>query len=461
MTAKLPKAALGPRSALALVPTVDPTPAQAGPSEAIVLAAVLLDASALADVEWLLPEHFFLKAHSYVWQAIQALAARHSGPLPAAPWAHDVAAELARSKRLQDAGGMHAVAALVDLVPEVLDLTAHAEAVYSAWHQREIANVAARLAADARHSNASPDELLAEAEQHLVTLQALGRRQSVEWTTIGEAAAGAMGAVTARARGEEGAVTRLPTGFAEIDRLSGGGPAREALWFIGGRPGKGKTALAMNIGMNLAFDGHAVAVFSLEMTRGELAERVLSSESGVSAGSRELSDDDLQALADAAARVQRLPLVVDDTKGLTIDELERRARRIARHFAARGKRLGAIIVDYVQILQIASVPGRNRREEIKEISRRLKVLAGELKVVVIAMAQLNRAHETEMRRPRESDLAECDQMGRDADWIGLLWRRRQTPEWETDLAICKQRTGAPEADIKLGWQGHITRFSDA
>lgn len=453
---------------VASIPLLRPVP---GPSESpdlpsyspvaedVFLRSVLWNASLVHRYDWLRPEHFFLRARAYLWTAAQAIAARAPAPLPAEPWLHDVALELRRTGRLADVGGITTMARLADeLPPDTLDLDAHAETIYACWHQREIERVTVRLAKEARHGAAGPEALLAQLEGGLASLQGLSRAPD-EDASLGTAARLAAEQLEARARGDETVRQRFATGFADLDRLSNGGPGRGALWVLGGRPGEGKTALAMNIALNMAFDDVGVGVFSLEMTREELATRVLASESGVSAEG-ELDADQVRALHDAAARVRRLPVLIDDTPGLALDELLARAKRMKVRLAVAGKRLGLIVVDYLQIVQVPHVAGRKKVDEIGDISKALKVLARELNCAVLALAQLSRESEREKRRPRMTDLRDCGQIEQDADWVGILWRGRHTESWQTDLAICKQRTGQKTADLKLGWQGHLTRFSD-
>ena len=186
---------------------------------------------------------------------------------------------------------------------------------------------------------------------------------------------------------------------------------------------------------------------------------MLASESGVNVEGT-LDADQVKALHDAAARVKRLPVLIDDTPGLLLEELLRRAKRMAARLSVAGKKLGLLVVDYLQIVNVPDVAGRKKVEKIADISRALKVLAREMDCVVLALVQLSRESENEKRRPRMTDLRDSGHLEQDADWVGILWQARNTESWQTELAICKQRTGQKTADITLGWQGHLTRFSD-
>ena len=460
MTHSLPTASIPVLRPSAREPSPD-LPSYSPVAEEVFLRSILWNASLVHRYEWLRPEHFFLRARGFIWAAAQALAMRSAAPLVAEPWMHDIGLELQKTRRLADAGGLVALLDIAgDLPPDTLDLDAHAETIYACWHQREIERLTSTLAKEARHGSEGPEKLIDRLEGSLASLQALSRRPEDD-ASLGAAAHQAATQLEARASGkQEPTVARLPTGFVDIDRLSNGGPSRGALWILGGRPGEGKTALAMNIGVNIAFGGAGVGVFSLEMKRSELAARVLASESGVGVEGT-LDADQVKALHQAAARVKRLPVLIDDTPGLLLEELLRRAKRMASRLALSGKKLGLLVVDYLQIVAVPRVAGRKRVDEIGDISKALKVLARELDCAVLALAQLSRESEREKRRPRMTDLRDCGQIEQDADWVGILWRGRHTESWQTDLAICKQRTGQKTADLKLGWQGHLTRFSDA
>lgn len=459
MTHPLPTASIPTLRPAKGAPDSPDLPSYSPIAEEVFLRSVLWNASLVYRYDWLKPEHFFLRARGFVWAAAQALAACAKTPLPAEPWMHDVALELQKTRRLADAGGLAAMLEIAgDLPPDTLDLDAHAEQIYACWHQRQIEQATAKLAREARLGADGPENLIGRLEVDLASLQALSRRPEDD-SSLGSAARQAAEQLEARSRGDETAIQRLPTGFASIDRLSNGGPGRGALWVLGGRPGEGKTALAMNFGLNMAFGGAGVGVFSLEMKRSELAARVLASESGVNVEGT-LDADQVKALHDAAARVKRLPVLIDDTPGLLLEELLRRAKRMAARLTSARKKLGLLVVDYLQIVKVPHVSGRKKVDEIGEISKALKVLARELDCAVLALAQLSRESEREKRRPRMTDLRDCGQIEQDADWVGILWRGRHTESWQTELAICKQRTGQKTADITLGWQGHLTRFSD-
>lgn len=429
-------------------------PCHADLSERVVLCACLSDASLIAELDSLAPQHFFLAHRAHVWAALQALQAAASGPLPALPCLVDVAQQLQRVGRLADVGGTSALARLVDQAPDVLDLQAHVEAIHAAHHQRQIAAWAASLSATARTTPPAPDALLESAASALAGLQAQARTGQPPGVLLGEAASAWVASLDA----PEPVSPVLSTGFRALDGLAGG-MGRGNLWILGGRPGMGKTALAQCIALNVAWQQESAAFFSLEMSRAELSARSLASESGVPS-TGPLPPDARAALREAADRIRRLPLWIDDTPGLQLAELQRRARALAARSRAKGRRLALIVVDYLQLLSVPHIAGRKRSDEIAEVSTSLKALARQLDCAVLALAQLNRESERDSRRPRMTDLRDCGQIEQDADWVGILWRRKETPAWQADLAICKQRKGPKSEDIVLGWQPELTRFDD-
>jgi replicative DNA helicase len=232
----------------------------------------------------------------------------------------------------------------------------------------------------------------------------------------------------------------------------------------------GKTALALNIAENMAVRGHAVGIFSLEMSKQQLVQRLLCSRSGIDSQRLRrnmLNKNDFRALMAACDELQQAPIYIDDTAGLTLLQLRAKARRLAARPGIK-----AIIIDYLQLM---SVGGRveSRQIEVSEISRGVKAMARELKVPVVCLSQLNRAAESrEGHRPRMSDLRESGSIEQDADVVMLLHREdyyhKDDPDWVaenpdligvSELILSKQRNG-PTGTVKLSWISQSTRFRD-
>lgn len=438
-----------------VIPLRRETPREATFAERVLLAGVLARPETFPVLDFLRPEHFFLAAHRYVWEAMTTLAASWGTTQPEA-WLTDVARELHRVGRLVDVGGVVALADLVDRVPEVGDLAPYGEDVLRAWQAREVERVAYDMAVESR-ADACPDTLIEQTTSRLQALQALGRPQQAPGASLQDLTAEAIARYESPA--DAPAVERIPTGFAQIDALANGGPRPQDLWILGGRPGNGKTALAVNIATNVAWGGEGAMIFSLEMPRAQIADRILSSESGIVVGGA-YNAEQLAALRDAKERVARLKMWVDDRPYIHIDEIVRRSRAYAARLRAKGSRLRIVVVDYLQIVGVTHRPGRKRTEEIADVSKSLKALARDLDCLVLALAQLNRESEKETRAPRLSDFRDCGQLEQDADWAGFLWRRPNEPPWVVDLAVRKQRMGEMQGDLRLRWEGQLTRFSD-
>lgn len=282
-------------------------------------------------------------------------------------------------------------------------------------------------------------------------------------------------------------ISGLPTGYADLDaKLRGLQPGEMII--VAARPSMGKTALALNLAEQLALGGRTpwessrgatptpVAFFSLEMSKSAVTQRLLSSFSGVEGsklrdGSR--LGDDWDRLIAACNRLSELPIVVDDTPGLTVMQIRARARRLASQQGIK-----CIVVDYLQLLSAPTQAKESRQVEVSAISRNLKALARELNVPIVCLSQLNRATEQrEGNRPRMSDLRESGSIEQDADVVMLLHREayyhRGDPKWDpanpafdeanrdklnlAELIVAKQRNG-PTGTVKLVWDGSTTRF---
>jgi replicative DNA helicase len=291
-------------------------------------------------------------------------------------------------------------------------------------------------------------------------------------------------------------ITGVTTGLRDLDRKLGGLQPSD-LVILAGRPSMGKTALATNMGFNAAEamkdpesgTRHRIAFFSLEMSAEQLAHRIMAEKSGISSDRIRRGDvksDDFGKIVDAAQAMTNVQFFIDDTPAMTVPGLRTRARRLKRQFG-----LDMVIVDYLQLMRSANPkPSENRVQEISEITRGLKAIAKELQVPVLALSQLSRAVENrEDKRPQLSDLRESGSIEQDADVVMFVYREQyyherampqQRPDespdkfqdrmarWQehgarvhnvAEVIIAKQRHG-PVGDVKLFFDGNITRFSD-
>lgn len=262
----------------------------------------------------------------------------------------------------------------------------------------------------------------------------------------------------------KGNVTGIPTGFIDLDyKLSG--LQRSDLVLIAARPSMGKTAFALNIAQHVAFrQNRAVAIFSLEMSKEQLVNRLLSLESYVDAQllrTGNLKDTDWEKLIEAAGRIGKSKLIIDDTSGISIAELRSKCRKYKLEMG-----LDLIIIDYLQLMSgSGGRSNESRQQEISEISRSLKGLAREMNVPVIALSQLSRAVESRTdKRPMLSDLRESGAIEQDADVVMFIYREDYyIPDTEdkniAEIIIAKQRNG-PIGTVRLAWMPQYTRFGN-
>ena len=270
-------------------------------------------------------------------------------------------------------------------------------------------------------------------------------------------------------------VKGVPTGFSKFDYYTGG-LRNSDLIILGARPSQGKTAMALNIACNACVNhGVPTAIFSLEMGRHAIYERMLCSSAMAKISevrNGQFAHNKWKDLLRELARLSEAPMYIDDTPGLTITEIRMRARRLANELAKENKKLGLIIIDYLQFVR-SSIRFESRQQEVSEISRMLKELARTLDVPVLALSQLNRRNEDRNRkdnRPQLSDLRESGAIEQDADVVALIHRESfgkskeeiaATPglDRKATLIIAKQRNG-PTGDIDLTYLGEYTLFTN-
>lgn len=259
----------------------------------------------------------------------------------------------------------------------------------------------------------------------------------------------------------KGAITGVPTGFAELDKRTAGLQPSDFI-LVGARPAMGKTSFVLNIATNAAMDsGVPVAIFSLEMSKEQLANRIMSSVASIEGGKMKVGDldgDDIRRMALAVDKLSKAPIYIDDTSGITVSEIRAKCRRLK----LKGE-LGLIVIDYLQLMQGS---GReSRQQDVSDISRSLKIMAKELNVPVIALSQLSReADKRTNHRPILSDLRESGAIEQDADMVMFLYRDDYYNENsdEKNVAECiiaKFRNGSTDT-FKMGWRGEFTKFTN-
>ena len=399
-----------------------------------VLGVILQDNAALPRIEGVLEaRHFFSLAHQEIYgQILQMLG--EGQPVDELT----LGQALEGTERLEAVGGMAYLLELRDRVPRQANVLTYAEIVKEKFFLRQLIESSLQLAESGQRTEGKNAEtLIQEAEQHFLNLSSEVHQQSyapLETLLLEEM----------KALEHATATPEMPTGFTELDSLTHG-LHRGELAILAARPGMGKTALALSICRYVAeFSAKPVLIFSLEMSAQQLTQRLLSMEARVNSRSmrrNQLGEAEWEALGHATNRLVRMPIFIDDTTDLTPTRLRGTARRI--HQAQEGG-LGLVVVDYLQLMHI----GRridSREQEIAEISRTLKGLARELKVCVLALAQLNRAPTRRAdSRPMLHDLRESGSLEQDADLVLFIYRDKlvnKDSDDEAELHIAKHRNG--------------------
>jgi replicative DNA helicase len=427
-------------------------------AEQAVLGGLMLDNStwdAIADR--LRAEDFYGRDHQLIFGAIAELSAR-SEPADAVT----LAEFLVSKGQSDDTGGLAYLAGLARDTPTAANIRAYADIVRERSVLRQLIGVSSDIAASAYASEGrTAAELIDDAERRVFEIAEQGRRSGSGFVPLRDV----LGATIDRLdllHQSQGQLTGVSTGYNDLDRMTAGLQPGD-LVIVAGRPSMGKTTLALNIAESAAIARDVpVAVFSMEMSREQLAFRMISSlgrvdQSHLRTGM--FGDEDWARINSAIAQMRNAPIYIDDHGALTPTEVRARARRLKRE---RG--LGLIVIDYLQLM---TVPGtkENRATEISEISRSLKALAKELAVPVIALSQLNRGVEQRTdKKPVMSDLRESGALEQDADVIMLIYREEvyepETPrKGIADIIIAKQRNG-PTGEVHLTFLGKYTRFEN-
>jgi len=428
-------------------------------AEQAVLGAMLLDADAtLKAVELLDDTSFYRDAHRRIFRTMTKVVERGDVVDPVV-----LREELMRTGDFEAAGGTDYIADLLDVVPTAANVEYHCRIVRDKALRRRLIQAGTEIVQAAYEGPQDVDALLDGAEQRVFEVSF--QRGSQEVVRIKELMWRAMERIEARHRGDE-SVRGIPSGFADLDAKTNGFQ-RSDLIIVAARPSMGKTAFCLNVAANAALEHNvSTAIFSLEMSRDQLVERLLASESFVDLSrlrSGNLRDDDYPKMSRAAGLLGTAPIWVDDSPALTMLELRSKARRLKVEHD-----VGLMIVDYLQLLR-GPVRTESRQEEISFISRSLKALARELETPVVALSQLSRAPEQRGgdRRPMLSDLRDSGAIEQDADLVMFIYRPEMYPslmekdgaskEGMAELILAKHRNG-PTGTMKLSFHKQYTRF---
>ena len=463
----------------------DRTPPHHVDAERSLLGSILLDPTTLNDVVELIPnaDPFYKEAHGVIYQTlVDTYEAHQTGDLVQLT-------ESLRAKGLFDqVGGSSYLMELAEAVPSAANAPYYAKLIADSARLRKLIDAAGEILYDAYNQGGGGIDaakgVIDLAEKRIFDIAS--EDINAEPETLKELLLAEMERIE-QADGK--AVAGTATGFTDLDELLSGLQPEEML-ILAARPSMGKTAIALNIAEQIAFGGATpwapkqlnnpvpVGVFSLEMARGALVQRLLSSRSGVDSNqlrTGRVNGGEWEKLTRSSAELAEAPIYIDDTPGMTVLAMRAKARRMKQRY-----NIGCIVIDYLQLLSSPTSARESRQVEVSEISRSIKALARELKLPIICLAQLNRgAEQREGNRPKMSDLRESGSIEQDADVVMLLHREsyyhRGDPAWDptspefdednreklnmTELIIAKQRNG-PTGTVKLIWDAGTVRFKN-
>ncbi len=436
----------------------DKLPPHALEAEMALLGSMVLDAQVVGDVLQLLKgaDDFYKPAHAAVYETLVELYDSTQ--------AIDMVQlnqRLVDKQMLEQVGGLQYLIDIAESVPSAAAAMHYARIVRDKAVLRRLIETAGTVLHDAYHSDEPVADLLDRAETRMFEIAEKKGDGETEMLSV------LLHETYDRLEAQDGQeVTGLETGFLELDEMTNGLQNGEMI-IIAARPSMGKTAFAINIAEHVAATRkQPVAVFSLEMSKQQLAQRLLCSRSGVDSHKLRrnmLSPDDFARLSLTVGELSEAPMFIDDTAGLTLMALRAKARRMKQRHG-----IACVVIDYLQLMSAPSASRDGRQNEVSSISRGIKALARELNVPVICLSQLNRqAEQREGHRPRMSDLRESGSIEQDADVIMMLHREDYYHRGDEDyvednvaeVIVNKQRNG-PTGVVKLQFHGPTTRFNN-
>lgn len=420
-------------------------------AERSVIGSVLLLESAFDEVaDTLKPNHFYSDAHQIIYATICRMKDEQR-----TVDAVTLGDELEERQQLGNVGGAAYLAELMETVPHAAHAKHYASIVRDRWVQRSVAGVATEILEGCYDTSDDTDEILRKAEQGLFSIFEQQDSDCSLWA--GDLMSETLDRINTRM--QAGAISGVASGFVDLDRLTNGFQGSELI-IVAARPSMGKTALVCNIAEWVADAGQTgTIVFSLEQSKHELLERFICIRSrldGHKVRKGTLGPDERMALVDASSEIGRLPLYIDDRPGKTVSQIAAICRRLKRR-----NQLGLVIIDYLQLIEPEDKRA-NREQQIAQITRRLKGIAKENEVPVIALAQLNRGVELrEDKRPRLADLRESGAIEQDADVVCFLHRpdmyNAEDRPGLAEVIVAKHRSG-PVGIVNLQWRKESMRF---
>ncbi|MFO7951332.1 MAG: replicative DNA helicase [Bacillota bacterium] len=438
-----------------MVVVSDRVPPQSKEAEQAVLGSMIIDKEAIyAAAEVLAEEDFYSTAHQKIFSGILSVSEKGE-PVDLVT----LSEELQRNQCLEEVGGRSYLVTLANTVPTAANVQYHSRIVREKAILRSLIQAATGIVTRSFESPQNVDEFLDEAEQLVFEIGRRGKHQG--FAPLKDVLVQTFDRIEKLYDDSEG-VTGLPTGFVDLDKMCFGLQGSDLI-IVAARPSMGKTTLALNMAQQVAVkEKRPTAFFSMEMSREQLAQRLLSAEAQVDARNMRrgnLTQEEWQKLTKAVGPLSECPLFIDDTASLSVMELRAKARRLKAE-----KGLDAIFIDYLQLMRGFS-RAESRQQELSEISRALKALAKELDVPVLALSQLSRAVEKRPdRRPILSDLMESGGIEANADLVMFIYREAYYNKDSdkgniAEINIAKQRNG-PTGLVELYFLDRYTKFAN-
>lgn len=427
-------------------------------AEQAVIASMFLSKYALQkSVEDLTKELFYSDANAKIFETIRELYEDNK--------AIDITTvidQLGKKNILDKVGGIEYLTEIVNSIASPANIDDYISIVEEKAIRRRLIETSLEIEAAGYNSEDNLNDLLDNAEKKM--LNVVKTRKGTEFKSIQEVITSAQSKLE-KLSVSNGEITGLITGFDEIDELTNGLHESELI-IVAARPAMGKTAFALNLATNVSIkNDKTVAIFNMEMPAEQLANRMFSAEGqieGYKLSSGNLLKSDWNKLDEAISRLSDSKIYIDDTPGMTISEIKAKCRRLA----ATEEDLGLVVIDYLQLISGSAKYAGNRQQEIAEISRSLKTLAMELKIPIVALAQLSRSVEArEDKRPLLSDLRESGSIEQDADIVAFLYRddyytkkvEYQDGSSKSEFIVAKHRNGATKT-IPLLFRKAISKF---
>ena len=425
-------------------------------AEQAVLGSMLTDQDAvIAAIEVLKEDDFYREDNKIIYTALLNIYNR-AEPIDIIT----LKSELSSMGKLEAVGGLEYIAQLPDKVPTTANVERYVKIVEEKSMLRNLVKTANEIINLGYDETENVEDIMDVAEKKIFDV--MQRKNSKGYTPIKDILIDSFTQLE-NLYNQKGSITGVPSGFVELDRKTAGLHGSELI-LIAARPAMGKTAFALNIGTYAATRaGCPVAIFSLEMSKEQLANRILCSEALVDSNkvrTGELEDEEWGKLAQTSGELSTAEIYVDDTPGISVMEIRAKCRKLKLE-----KNIGLVIIDYLQLIQGSGKRGASREQEIAEISRSLKILDKELNVPVIALSQLSRAVEGRPdHRPMLSDLRESGSIEQDADIVMFLYRDDYYNENSekkniAEVIIAKQRSGST-GTVELAWLGSYTKFAN-